>query len=75
MAARLVPLTIRLPEELHTKAKLKVIREHTSLQKVVEEAVRSYVGETPSDPDFQRQLEIARRGMAKYRNTLAELAK
>ena len=29
----------------------------------------------PSDPDFERTMEVARRGMKRYRNTLAELAK
>jgi hypothetical protein len=72
--AKTIAFTVRLPEDLHTRAKLKVTREHTSLQKVVEEAVRNYVGGA-SDADFQRQLGIARRGMQKYRNTLAELAK
>jgi putative addiction module antidote len=27
------------------------------------------------DPDFQRQLELARKGMRRYRNALRELAK
>lgn len=30
---------------------------------------------TPHDPDFERAMEIARRGMDIYRNALAELAK
>jgi putative addiction module antidote len=30
---------------------------------------------TPYDPEFEAQIEAARRGMAKYRNTLRELAK
>jgi putative addiction module antidote len=30
---------------------------------------------TPHDPDFQRAMEIARRGMKRYHNALAELAK
>jgi hypothetical protein len=29
---------------------------------------------TPYDPEFEAQMEAARRGMAKYRNTLRELA-
>jgi putative addiction module antidote len=29
---------------------------------------------TPYDPEFEAQMEAARRGMAKYRNTLHELA-
>ena len=30
---------------------------------------------TPYDPDFDRQMEAAKKGMSKYRNTLRELAK
>lgn len=30
---------------------------------------------SPLDPDFERQMTIARRGMKKYRNALHELAK
>lgn len=30
---------------------------------------------TPYDPDFEKQLEIARRGISAYKNTLRELAK
>lgn len=30
---------------------------------------------TPYDPEFAEQMEVARRGMAEYRNTLHELAK
>ena len=30
---------------------------------------------TPYDPDFERQMKIAEKGMGKYRNALRELAK
>ena len=30
---------------------------------------------TPSDPHFDKAMEVARRGMKRYRNALAELAK
>jgi putative addiction module antidote len=30
---------------------------------------------TPHDPDFQKAMEVARRGMRRYHNALAELAK
>ena len=30
---------------------------------------------TPYDPDFERAMDVARRGMKIYRNALAELAK
>ncbi len=30
---------------------------------------------TPYDPEFDRAIEIARKGMKRYRNALAELAK
>jgi putative addiction module antidote len=30
---------------------------------------------TPYDPDFERAMEVARRGMKRYHNALAELAK
>lgn len=30
---------------------------------------------TPRDPHFDRAMEVARRGMKRYRNALAELAK
>ncbi|MDF3813517.1 MULTISPECIES: AbrB family transcriptional regulator [Rhodopseudomonas] len=30
---------------------------------------------TPHDPDFEKAVEVARRGMKRYHNALAELAK
>jgi putative addiction module antidote len=30
---------------------------------------------TPHDPDFEKSMEVARRGMKRYHNALAELAK
>jgi len=30
---------------------------------------------TPSNPDFEKAMEVARRGMKRYHNALAELAK
>ena len=30
---------------------------------------------TPHNPDFERAMEVARRGMKRYHNALAELAK
>jgi putative addiction module antidote len=30
---------------------------------------------TPYDPEFNKQMKIARKGISKYRNTLRELAK
>ena len=30
---------------------------------------------TPRDPDFEKAMEVARRGMKRYHNALAELAK
>ena len=30
---------------------------------------------TPYDPEFERQMQVARQGMAKFRNALRELAK
>ena len=30
---------------------------------------------TPYDPEFEKQLEIARKGMKNYKNTLRELAR
>lgn len=30
---------------------------------------------TPYDPEFERQMDAARRGMSRYRNALRELAK
>jgi hypothetical protein len=67
--------TIRLPEDLHQRVKLKLVKDHRSFQELLEEQLRSYAGETPVDPGFQRQIEIARRGMSKYREALSELAK
>ena len=68
-------ITIRLPEDLHQRVKVKLVKDHRSFQELVEEQLRSYTGETPADPNFQRQIEIARRGMSKYREALSELAK
>ncbi len=68
-------ITIRLPEDLHQRVKVKLVKDHQSFQELVEEQLRSYAGETPADPNFQRQIEIARLGMSKYREALSELAK
>ena len=68
-------ITIRLPEDLHQRVKVKLVKDHRSFQELVEEQLRTYTGEAPADPDFQRQIEIARQGMSKYREALSELAK
>jgi putative addiction module antidote len=39
------------------------------------EAADGSVRLTPYDPEFERQMTLAREGMAAYRNTLRELAK
>lgn len=39
------------------------------------EAADGSVRLTPYDPEFERQMKLAREGMATYRNTLRELAK
>ena len=68
-------VTIRLPEDLHHRVKVKLVKDHRSFQELLEEQLRTYAGEAPADPGFQRQIEIARRGMSKYREALSELAK
>ena len=68
-------VTIRLPEDLHHRVKVKLVKDHRSFQDLLEEQLRTYAGESPVDPSFQRQIEIARRGMSKYREALSELAK
>jgi hypothetical protein len=68
-------VTIRLPEDLHQRVKLQLVKDHRSFQELLEEQLRAYAGEPPANPNFQRQIEIARRGMAKYREALSELAK
>ena len=68
-------VTIRLPEELHHRVKVKLVKDHRSFQELLEEQLRTYAGDPPADPTFQRQIEIARRGMSKYREALSELAK
>ena len=41
---------------------------------LVEQPAGSFVL-TPHDPDFERAMQVARRGMKRYHNALAELAK
>lgn len=41
----------------------------------VTEAADGSLRLTPYDPEFERAIEIARKGMKRYRNALAELAK
>jgi len=74
-SAAVKTVTIRLPEELHHRVKVKLVKDHKSFQELLEEQLRTYAGEAPVDADFQRQIEIARRGMSKYREALSELAK
>ncbi|MEO8131641.1 MAG: AbrB/MazE/SpoVT family DNA-binding domain-containing protein [Bryobacteraceae bacterium] len=74
-SAAVKTVTIRLPEDLHHRVKVKLVKEQRSFQDLLEEQLRAYVGEAPADPNFQRQIEIARRGMSKYREALSELAK
>lgn len=41
----------------------------------VTEAADGSLRLTPYDPEFERTIELARKGMKRYRNALAELAK
>ena len=68
-------ITVRLSEDLHQRVKVKLVKDHRSFQELLVEQLSSYAGETPADPNFQRQIEVARRGMSKYREALSELAK
>lgn len=59
-----------LPKELLAKLNIK---EGDQLD-VVEQAAKS-VRMSVYEPDFSKAMEIARKGMKRYRNALAELAK
>jgi hypothetical protein len=68
-------ITIRIPLELHKKAKVKLALEHKSFQELLENSVREYVGETNHDQEYEAQMAAARECMEKYREALSELAK
>ena len=59
-----------LPKELLTRLKL----EEGDKLHVVEQAGSSF-RLVPHDPQFERAMQVARKGMKIYRNALAELAK
>ncbi|MDR3466066.1 MAG: AbrB/MazE/SpoVT family DNA-binding domain-containing protein [Xanthobacteraceae bacterium] len=63
-------LGVVLPKE--TLARLN-LREGDALY--LTEAPDGSMRITPYDPEFESQMRIAREGMAKFRNTLRELAK
>jgi putative addiction module antidote len=59
-----------LPKELAARLNLK---EGDKLFPVVQSGGGFLL--TPRDPDFEKAMEVARRGMKRYHNALAELAK
>lgn len=63
-------LGVVLPKEAVSQLK---VEEGTSLYLV--EAPDGGYRLTPFDPEFERQMEAAEEGMARYRNTLRALAK
>ena len=63
-------LGVVLPKEILSRLKLK---DGDSL--FVIEGPDGSMRITPYDPAFEAQMDAAREGMAKYRNTLRELAK
>ena len=59
-----------------------IVPKHMREKMGVKEGDAVYLTETPDgyqispyDPEFSRQMELAKKGMKKYRNTLRELAK
>jgi len=60
-----------------------ILPKETAARLDLKEGDRLYVVEqpgggfvlTPHDPDFEKAMEVARRGMKRYHNALAELAK
>ena len=59
-----------------------IIPKHVRQKMGVKEGDAVYLTETPDgyrispyDPEFSRQMELAEKGMKKYRNALRELAK
>lgn len=67
---------IEIPEELHRRLKVEAARRQVKLKDAFEEAITAWL--KPADPagdaEFQEQLRIAKEGMARYRDTLRELA-
>ncbi len=59
-----------------------IVPKHMRQKMGVKEGDTVYLTETPDgyqispyDPEFSRQMELAKKGMKKYRNALRELAK
>ncbi len=59
-----------------------IVPKHMRQKMGVKEGDAVYLTETPDgyqispyDPEFSRQMELAKKGMKKYRNALRELAK
>ncbi len=63
-------LGVVLPKEILTRLKVKS-GDILHLTEAPDGSVRI----TPYDPEFERQMQRARQGMAKFRNALRELAK
>ena len=63
---------VRTGTNLHRQAALYAERKGTNLNKVVVEALKNYL---ITEPEFDAQIEVARKGSGQYRNTLKQLSK
>ena len=63
-------LGVVLPQEILARLNLK-----SGDSRHLTEAPDGSMRITPYDPDFEAQMKVARKGMAKFRNALRELAK
>ena len=72
-----IQVGIRLPADLHQRLKMEAVKRRLPMKEVFREALEGWLApkEDGEDEEFQRQMAIARAGMAKYRDALRELAR
>lgn len=70
-------LTIRVPEDLHRRVRVKMAEQDLNFQKLVLSMMTEFVDgpkkkvvADDTDNEFQRQISVAREGLRRYRNAL-----
>ena len=68
-------IPVRVPDDLHHRARVKLAQEDRTLQDLLIAAIRDYVGSEPGDVEVREQVKVAQDLMKKYAPALRELAR
>lgn len=68
-------IPVRVPDDLHRRARVKLAQEDRTLQDLLIAALRDYVGGEPGDEEVRAQMKVAQELIKKYAPALRELAK